>query len=133
MVRDKALCCVAREGHLLVFRHVDHAPRMWVFRSPRGGSAGGGPRGGGVARGLREETGLDGLRVVRPLGVVEYELTPTGSRSSAAMSSNRRWTARSRNVGPRPRRTTEWANPSGSSAFGFPSPPRTCGGPARGR
>lgn len=75
-VRDKALSYVVREGHLLVFRHVDHSPEEVGLQVPAGTVRPGEEPEAAALREAREETGLGGLRVVRPLGVVEYDITP---------------------------------------------------------
>lgn len=75
-MRDKVLCYVVREAHLLVFRHVDHPPEEVGLQVPAGTVRPGEAPEVAALREAREETGLDGLRVVRPLGVVEYDITP---------------------------------------------------------
>lgn len=75
-VRDKALSYVVREGRLLVFRHVDHSPEEVGLQVPAGTVRPGEEPEVAALREAREETGLGGLRVVRPLGVVEYDITP---------------------------------------------------------
>ncbi|MFB8762037.1 NUDIX hydrolase [Nocardiopsis alba] len=75
-IRDKALCYVVREGRLLVFRHVDASPEEVGLQVPAGSVRPGETPEAAALREGREETGLTGLRVVRPLGVVEYDITP---------------------------------------------------------
>lgn len=75
-VRDKALCYVVRDGRLLVFRHVDASPEEVGLQVPAGSVRPGETPEAAALREGREETGLTGLRVVRPLGVVEYDITP---------------------------------------------------------
>lgn len=75
-VRDKALCYVVREGRLLVFRHMGHPPEEVGLQVPAGTVRPGEAPEAAALREAHEETGLDRLRPVRPLGVVEYDMTP---------------------------------------------------------
>ena len=74
--RQKALCYVVRDGRLLVFRHVDHSLEEGGLQVPAGSVRPGERPEAAALREAREETGLDGLRVVRALGVTEYDVAP---------------------------------------------------------
>ncbi|MFC4012672.1 NUDIX domain-containing protein [Nonomuraea purpurea] len=73
---EKVLCYVVRDGKLLVFRHVDHSYEEVGIQVPAGTVKAGEEPGAAALREAREETGLSAFRIVRELGVAEYDISP---------------------------------------------------------
>ncbi|HEX6872884.1 MAG TPA: NUDIX domain-containing protein [Micromonosporaceae bacterium] len=73
---DKVLCYIVHDGRLLVFRHLDYSFEDVGIQVPAGTIRPGEPPERAAVREASEETGLAGLVVVRPLGVVEYDISP---------------------------------------------------------
>ncbi|MEY9214563.1 NUDIX domain-containing protein [Thermobifida halotolerans] len=73
---DKALCYIVRGGELLVFRHLGHSPEEVGVQVPAGTVRAGESPEDAALREAREETGLDGFRLVRRLGKTTYDITP---------------------------------------------------------
>lgn len=76
VVKDKVVAYVVREGRLLVFRHVDYSYEEVGVQVPAGSVRPGESAADAVLREAREETGLDGIRIVRPLGEADYDISP---------------------------------------------------------
>lgn len=76
IVREKVLCYVVRGGRLLVFRHLDQAWDLSGLQVPGGSVEPGESPEAAAVREAHEETGVEGLRVVRKLGEVEYDMAP---------------------------------------------------------
>lgn len=75
-VVEKAVCYVIADEHLLVFTHDDEPMEVTGVQVPAGSIRDGESAAEAAVRELHEETGLRG-RVVRPLGVADYDLAPT--------------------------------------------------------
>lgn len=75
-VTDKVICYVVEAGRLLVFRHTDYSYEQVGIQVPAGTVRVGEAPEAAALREAREETGLTGLRVVRKLGVAEYDISP---------------------------------------------------------
>ncbi|MFR9722456.1 NUDIX hydrolase [Streptomyces sp. MS19] len=76
MTREKALAYVVHDGRLLVFRHLGHSFEEVGVQVPAGSVRPGETPEAAALREAREETGLDGLRVVRKLGETTYDISP---------------------------------------------------------
>src|SRR5689334_1934376 len=76
VVKDKVLCYVVRGGRLLVFRHTDYSPEEVGIQVPAGSIRPGETPEDAALREASEETGLTGFRIVRKLGVAEYDISP---------------------------------------------------------
>jgi 8-oxo-dGTP pyrophosphatase MutT (NUDIX family) len=74
--REKVVCYIVREGRLLVFRHLDQPWDQSGLQVPAGGIEPGESPEAAAVREAAEETGLDGFRVVRKLGEVDYDVAP---------------------------------------------------------
>ena len=74
--REKVVCYVVVDGRLLVFRHVDHSPEEVGIQVPAGGIEPGEDPAAAAVREAREETGLEGFRLVGKLGTAEYDVAP---------------------------------------------------------
>ncbi|WP_309104686.1 NUDIX domain-containing protein [Microbacterium sp.] len=73
---QKVIAYIVRDGRLVVLRHADLAWDEAGFQVPAGTIRAGELPEDAVLREAREETGLDGLRIVRHLGVGEYDMRP---------------------------------------------------------
>jgi 8-oxo-dGTP diphosphatase len=73
---DKVIAYVTRGGHLLVLRHPAY-PEAGI-QVPAGTVDPGESPQEAVLRETREETGLSALRIIKFLGVREYDLTSSG-------------------------------------------------------
>lgn len=76
VVKEKVLVYVVRDERLLVFRHVDVSFEEVGIQVPAGSVRAGEPPEDAALREAREETGLEGFRIVRKLGVAEYDVSP---------------------------------------------------------
>jgi 8-oxo-dGTP pyrophosphatase MutT (NUDIX family) len=74
--RAKVVCYVVVGGRLLVFRHVDYSPEEVGIQVPAGTVDPGEDPADAAVRECWEETGLEGLRLIRKLGTAEYDITP---------------------------------------------------------
>jgi 8-oxo-dGTP pyrophosphatase MutT (NUDIX family) len=72
----KAVAYVVRDGQLLVFRHRDVDLAVAGVQVPAGTIRDGEAPAEAAVREAEEETGLPGLRVVRALGVYDYDVRP---------------------------------------------------------
>ena len=72
----KVVAYIIRQGRLLVFVHPDEAFDESGLQVPAGTVRPGELPEAAVLREAHEETGIDGLRVERFLGVAEYDLRP---------------------------------------------------------
>ncbi|MEV6979013.1 NUDIX domain-containing protein [Kitasatospora sp. NPDC093806] len=72
----KVLAYVVRDGRLLVFRHTGRSAEEVGLQVPAGTIRAGESPEAAALREAREETGLDGLAVVRELGESVYDITP---------------------------------------------------------
>jgi len=74
--KHKVVCYIVRDGQLLVFAHLDQPWDVSGLQVPAGSVQ---PEESPEAAALREateETGLSGFRIVRKLGVADYDLAP---------------------------------------------------------
>jgi 8-oxo-dGTP pyrophosphatase MutT (NUDIX family) len=74
--REKVVCYIVRGGSLLVFRHLDQPWDLSGLQVPAGSIEPGESPEAAAVREAAEETGLDGFRVVRKLGELDYDLAP---------------------------------------------------------
>jgi 8-oxo-dGTP pyrophosphatase MutT (NUDIX family) len=74
--REKVVCYIVRGGRLLVFRHLDQPWDMSGLQVPAGSIEPGESPEAAASREAAEETGLEGFRVVRKLGEVDYDVAP---------------------------------------------------------
>lgn len=74
--RETVVCYIVVDGRLLVFRQLDHSPEEVGIQVPAGGVEPGEDPVDAAVREAREETGLEGLRVIRNLGTADYDMTP---------------------------------------------------------
>lgn len=73
----KVVAYIVRDGRIVVFTHADHESWQQAgLQVPSGTIRAGELPEDAVLREAREETGLDGLRIVRYLGMGEYDLRP---------------------------------------------------------
>lgn len=72
---QKVVCYVVRAGRLLVFTHLDHPLTRTGVQVPAGTIRAGESAADAAVRETLEETGLR-ARVLRELGVAEYDLAP---------------------------------------------------------
>ncbi|WP_098894163.1 NUDIX domain-containing protein [Streptomyces sp. t99] len=75
-VKDKVLCYVVRDGKLLVFRHTDYSYEEVGIQVPAGSIRPGETPEAAALREAGEETGLSDFKIVRKLGVFEYDMSP---------------------------------------------------------
>jgi 8-oxo-dGTP pyrophosphatase MutT (NUDIX family) len=75
-VREKVVCYVVRDGRLLVLRHLDQEWDESGLQVPAGSIEPGEPPEAAALREAREETGLDGLRLVAEVGETDYDMRP---------------------------------------------------------
>ncbi|MFJ3856154.1 NUDIX domain-containing protein [Streptomyces sp. NPDC090085] len=75
-IKEKVLCYVVRDGHLLVFRHMDYSYEEVGIQVPAGSVRADETPEQAALREAGEETGLTGFSIVRKLGVSEYDMTP---------------------------------------------------------
>jgi len=73
---QKVVAYIVRRGRLLVFAHPDEGFDESGLQVPAGTVRSGELPEVAVLREAREETGIDGLRIERFLGVAEYDLRP---------------------------------------------------------
>ena len=76
VTKEKVLCYVVSQGRLLVFRHVDYSYEEVGLQVPAGSIRKGETPEAAALREAREETGLTGFKIIRKLGVVEYDISP---------------------------------------------------------
>lgn len=76
IIKEKVVCYVVRDEQLLVFRHRDYSNEEVGIQVPAGTIRSDETPEQAALREAREETGLDGLAIVRKLGVTEYDITP---------------------------------------------------------
>lgn len=76
VVIDKVLCYIVRDGRLLVFRHSDYSREEVGIQVPAGSVRLGETMEEAALREAREETGLSCFKIVRKLGVTEYDISP---------------------------------------------------------
>jgi 8-oxo-dGTP pyrophosphatase MutT (NUDIX family) len=75
-MKQKVVCYIVRDGQLLVFAHLDQPWDVSGLQVPAGSVQPGEPPERAALRESSEETGLSGLRVVRKLGEVLYDMAP---------------------------------------------------------
>ncbi|WP_329309256.1 NUDIX hydrolase [Streptomyces microflavus] len=76
VTKAKALCYIVRGGRLLVHRHVDFPWEEVGVQVPAGSIREGEAPEAAALREAREETGLTDFKIVRKLGVTEYDMGP---------------------------------------------------------
>lgn len=76
LVKDKVLCYIVRDGKLLVFRHTDYSYEEVGIQVPAGSIQSSETPEQAALREAREETGLTDFKLVRKLGVTEYDISP---------------------------------------------------------
>ncbi|MFD4371866.1 NUDIX domain-containing protein [Streptomyces sp. NPDC058486] len=76
VTKAKVLCYVVRDGQLLVHRHTDFPWEEVGVQVPAGSIRDGETPETAALREAREETGLQDFKIVRKLGVAEYDMTP---------------------------------------------------------
>ncbi|MFB7545104.1 MULTISPECIES: NUDIX hydrolase [Streptomyces] len=76
VTKDKVLCYVVRDGKLLVFRHTDYSYEEVGIQAPAGSIRAGETPEAAALREAGEETGLSDFKIVRKLGVAEYDMSP---------------------------------------------------------
>lgn len=100
-VKDKVVCYVAQNGHLLVFTHLQHPMHITGVQVPAGTIKPGEDPQRAAIRELYEETGLEGV-VRRELGTATYDIRPMRNEIAnryffelevAEQDLSRRWTA----------------------------------------
>lgn len=74
--REKVVCYIVREGHLVTFTHLDVPLSEGGVQVPAGTIEPGESPQDAALREATEETGLTDLRVIRRLGENEYDVTP---------------------------------------------------------
>lgn len=74
-VKDKVVCYVVQNGHLLVFTHLQHPMYITGVQVPAGTIKPGEDPQRAAIRELFEETGLEGV-VRRELGTTTYDIRP---------------------------------------------------------
>lgn len=74
--RQKVVCYIVRDGRLLVFKHLDEAWDQSGLQVPAGSIKPGESVESAALREAYEETGLTDLRLVRKVGVHEYDMAP---------------------------------------------------------
>ena len=74
--REKVVCYIVRNHRLLVFRHLDQRWDQSGLQVPAGSIEPGESPEDAALREAVEETSLSGLRIVRKLGEVDYDLAP---------------------------------------------------------
>lgn len=75
IVKEKAVCYVVQDDHLLVFTHLQHPMRITGVQVPAGTIKPGETPNQAAERELFEETGLEGI-VSRELGTSTYDVRP---------------------------------------------------------
>jgi len=75
-LKDKVLCYIVQDDRLLVFRHTGYSYEEVGIQVPAGSIRAGETPEEAAIREAREETGLEGLSIVRKLGEFEYDITP---------------------------------------------------------
>jgi 8-oxo-dGTP pyrophosphatase MutT (NUDIX family) len=70
-IKEKVLVYVVRDGRLLVFRHTDYSYEEVGIQVPASSIRPGETPEAAALREAREETGLDGFKIVRKLGEAE--------------------------------------------------------------
>ncbi|MFD6347370.1 NUDIX domain-containing protein [Streptomyces roseolus] len=76
VTKAKVLCYVVRDDRLLVHRHTDFPWEEVGVQVPAGSIRAGETPEAAALREVREETGLQDFKIVRKLGVAEYDMTP---------------------------------------------------------
>ncbi|WP_431728095.1 NUDIX hydrolase [Verrucosispora sp. TAA-831] len=76
VTKEKVLCYIVRDGKLLVFRHTDYSYEEVGIQVPAGSIRAGETPEAAALREAREETGLRDFKLVRKLGVTEYDISP---------------------------------------------------------
>lgn len=76
VIKEKVLCYVVRDGRLLVFRHTDYSYEEVGIQVPAGSIRPGETPEAAALREAKEETGLSEFKIVKKLGVVEYDISP---------------------------------------------------------
>ncbi|MGD9526778.1 NUDIX hydrolase [Pseudonocardia sp.] len=104
---EKVVCYVVRDDRLLVFRHADLPYEETGLQVPAGTVRPGEAPVVAALREAGEETGLVGLRVVRPLGVTIYDAAPMRPER------HRRHVFHLAVDGPVPQRWTSWERHDG--------------------
>lgn len=75
IVKEKAVCYVVQDDHLLVFTHLQHLMHITGVQVPAGTIKPGETPNQAAERELFEETGLEGV-VSRELGTMAYDVRP---------------------------------------------------------
>jgi 8-oxo-dGTP pyrophosphatase MutT (NUDIX family) len=75
-VKHKVICYIVRDGQLLVFAHLDQPWDVSGLQVPAGTIRPDEAPEAAALREASEETGLSGFRIVRKLGVTDYDMAP---------------------------------------------------------
>lgn len=74
--KQKVVCYIVRDGHLLVFKHLDELWDQSGLQVPAGSIKPGESPEAAAMREACEETGLSEFHIVRKVGETEYDMAP---------------------------------------------------------